>query len=264
MTDFETIVYEADAGVGRLTLNRPEQLNGITNLMLREMYAALRVAATDDTLRVLVLTGAGRAFCPGADLAHYTGPNKPPPDSRDRSPELFRVATLLHEIPAVTLAAINGACAGAGLGWACACDLRVAAASAKFNTAFLGVAIAGDMGLPWTLQRLVGSARARELSFLRGKFDAAEAERLGLLSQVFDDAVFRKEVDRIVDRVAAYSPLALRTLKLNHLAAERMSFADFVDIEAERHLRVSVSPETSQAFEAFMNKGSADSARDDR
>lgn len=254
MSDFETISYTRAGGVGRLTLNRPSRMNGVINLMLRELYAVLRQAATDDALRVLVLTGAGRAFCPGADLAHYTGVDRPAPDDGSRSPELFRVSTLLHDLPAVTVAAINGACAGAGLGWACACDIRLAAASAKFNTAFLGVAVAGDMGLPWSLQRLLGAARARELSFLRGKFDAAEAERLGLVSSVFDDDEFRAEVDLIVSRLADAAPLALRTLKLNYLAAERMSFSDFVDLEAERHMRVSLSPDTAEAFQAFMAK----------
>ncbi len=87
-------------------------------------------------------------------------------------------------MPAVTIAAISGACAGAGFGWACACDLRVASQTARFNTAFLDVGVAGDMGGPWTLPRIVGAAKARELYFLPGKFDAAEALRIGLVSRV--------------------------------------------------------------------------------
>src|SRR5439155_4231781 len=143
-----------------------------TNRMVREARDALELAAGDPSVRVVVLTGEGRAFCPGADLNHFTSGG---PDERLTARE-FAVTTLLHEIPAVTVAAINGACAGAGLGWACACDLRLATRSAKLNTAFLAVAVAGDMGLPWTLPRLVGAAKARELSFLPGKIDASEAE----------------------------------------------------------------------------------------
>ena len=99
--------------------------------------------------------------------------------TRSSPPREFEVTTLLHEIPAVTVAAINGACAGAGLGWALACDLRVMTASAKLNTAFLDVAVAGDMAIPWSLPRIVGAARARDLSFFPRRIEADEAERIG-------------------------------------------------------------------------------------
>src|SRR5204862_5686701 len=125
------------------------------------------------SIRVFVLTGAGKAFCPGSDLKHFSGGGK----DEVLTSRQFKVTTLLHEIPAVTVAAINGACAGAGLGWALACDLRVMTASAKLNTAFLDVAVAGDMAIPWSLPRLVGAARARELSFIPRKIDAEEALR---------------------------------------------------------------------------------------
>ena len=107
----------------------------------------------------------------------------------------FEVTTLLHEIPAVTVAAINGACAGAGMGWALACDLRVMAASAKLNTAFLDVAVAGDMAIPWSLPRIVGAARARDLSFFPRRIEADEAERIGLVARVFADDTFRDDAE---------------------------------------------------------------------
>jgi 2-(1,2-epoxy-1,2-dihydrophenyl)acetyl-CoA isomerase len=172
---FSTLRYEVAEGTARLTLARPDRMNAMTNQMVREAHDALVLAANDPSIRVLVLTGEGRGFCPGADLDHFSsgasGDEKL--DARH-----FHVATLLHELPAVTIAAVNGACAGAGLGWALACDLRVAAASVRFNTAFLDVAVAGDMGGPWTLSRLVGGSKARELYFLPGRFDATEAQRM--------------------------------------------------------------------------------------
>src|SRR5439155_16980537 len=155
------------------------------------------------------------AFCPGADLGHFTTGEA---DER-LTPAQFRAAALLHEIPAVTVAAVNGACAGAGLGWALACDLRVAKASAKFNVAFLDVAVAGDMGGPWTLSRLVGASKARELYFLPGKFDAATASGMGLLARVFPDDSFADETEALVARLLAASPTALATMKANFLAA---------------------------------------------
>jgi len=150
----ETIIYEKSGPVARLTMNRPDRLNRITNRMLIETRDALADAAEDRELRVLVLTGAGRGFCPGADISQVTSAAPDDPLGADD----FRVPILLYHMPAVTIAAVNGACAGAGLGWALACDLRFAAESARFNVAFLDVGVAGDMGGPWSLSRIVGSA----------------------------------------------------------------------------------------------------------
>ena len=139
------------------------------------------------------------------------------PDARRE----FEVTTLLHEIPAVTVAAINGACAGAGLGWALACDLRVMTASAKLNTAFLDVAVAGDMAIPWSLPRIVGAARARDLSFFPRRIEADEAERIGIVARVFADDTFRDDAESLLTTLLEKSPTALRGLKQNYLAAEQ-------------------------------------------
>ncbi len=249
-TRFETILYEKSGPVARLTMNRPERLNGMTNRMLVETRSALAAAAEDRELRVLVLTGAGKGFCPGADisLVASAAPDDP------LTVEDFRVPILLHDMPAVTIAAINGACAGAGLGWALACDFRFAAGSARFNVAFLDVGVAGDMGGPWSLSRIVGPARARELYFLPGKFDAAEALRIGLVTRVFPDARFRDEVEMIVTRLADSAPIALRTLKANFVDSERMDFAGYVALESERHIRMFETEDTREAFAAKAQK----------
>jgi len=250
---YETIRYEQDGPIVTLTLNRPERMNAMTNLMVRETAEALSVAADDRGVRVLVLTGAGRSFCPGADLmGGAVNPNGAPDvtlDARD-----FRVPVLLHEMPAVTLAAINGACAGAGFGWACACDLRLAARSARFNTAFLDVGVAGDMGGPWTLPRLVGASKARELYFMPDKFGADEAERIGLVSRTVDDAELLPAVSALAQRLAAAAPIALRTLKSNFVEAERMDLASFVALETERHMRLFSTHDTREAFAAKAEK----------
>jgi 2-(1,2-epoxy-1,2-dihydrophenyl)acetyl-CoA isomerase len=247
---FDTLLYEVDGGVARLTLNRPEQMNGMTNQMVREARDALELAAGDASLRVLVLTGAGRAFCPGADLNHFTAGGK----DEVLTAREFAVTTLLHEIPAVTVAAVNGACAGAGMGWALACDLRVMAASAKMNTAFLDVAVAGDMAIPWSLPRLVGAGRARDLSFRPRRITADEALAIGLVSEVFPDESFRDDAEAVVQALLKKSPTALRGLKQHYVVAERLGFADFVQYEAERHLKIASSADTAEAFKAFLEK----------
>jgi 2-(1,2-epoxy-1,2-dihydrophenyl)acetyl-CoA isomerase len=249
-TQFETIIYEKSGPVARLTMNRPDRLNGMTNRMLVETRRALAFAAEDRELRILVLTGAGKGFCPGADIGNVASAVPDEPLTVDD----FRVPVLLHNMPAVTIAAVNGACAGAGLGWALACDFRFAAESARFNVAFLEVGVAGDMGGPWTLSRIVGPARARELYFFPGKFDAAEALRIGMVSRVFPDDRFRAEVDAIVSRLADSAPIALRTLKANFVDAERMDLAGYVALESERHIAMFRTEDTREAFAAKAAK----------
>lgn len=250
MTDYGTILYQAEDRVATLTLNRPEHLNGVTNRMMRELHDALSRAALDESTLVLVLTGAGRGFCPGADLRHYSSGEADEALLR----EYFNLTALLHELPKVTIAAINGACAGAGLSWAAACDLRYAAVSANFNSAFLGVAMSGDMAGPWTLPRILGAARAKELYFMPGKFSAAEAERIGLVSRVFPDETFRSEIDGIAERIAASAPLALKAMKANFLTAEQTSLREYIAIETERHTRCGATEDSREAFRAFLEK----------
>jgi 2-(1,2-epoxy-1,2-dihydrophenyl)acetyl-CoA isomerase len=246
---FETIRWDRDGAAATLTLNRPDSRNGITAVMMGELYATLSAAAEDPGLRVLVLRGAGRDFCPGADVKAYAGGTGGRTAAQD-----FHVATLLHEMPAVTIAAIRGACAGAGLGWAAACDFRVADASARFNTAFINVGLAGDMGGPWTLSRILGAAKARELYMLGEKFDGAEALRIGLINRLFEAETFDADLAALVERLTGAAPLALRTLKANFIAAEQMGFADFVALEAARHTQLFASHDTTEAFAAFVEK----------
>jgi 2-(1,2-epoxy-1,2-dihydrophenyl)acetyl-CoA isomerase len=250
---FETICVERAGGVATLTLHRPERRNAMSNRMVLEAGEALRMIARDPEVRIVVLTGTGSSFCPGADINRVAAGPGAEPEPRLRAQD-FDVPVLLHDMPAVTVAAVNGACAGAGFGWACACDLRIAARSARFNTAFLDVGVAGDMGGPWTLARLVGASRARELYFLPQKFDADEAHAMGLVTRVVDDDAFPAEVDAVVARLAAASPAALRTLKANFVDAERNDLASFVRLEAERHLHLFTLEDTREAFLARAEK----------
>ncbi len=246
----DTIAVTVDGAIATVAFDRPEQLNGITNRMARELHEALSAIAADNTISVVVLTGNGRAFCPGADLRHYSSGA---PDEPLRS-EYFQAPVLLHEMPQVTIASINGACAGAGLGYALACDFRFAARTAKLNTAFLDVAVAGDMGIPWTLPRLVGAGVARDLSFFPRKLSADDALRLGLVDHVVDDAELPGFTEERARRLASSAPRALRGLKAHYIDAERMTFADFVRLETEDHQRISRSQDTQEAFLAFVEK----------
>ena len=188
MADYQDIRYEVEDSLATVSMHRPDSLNGITNRMMRELYECLNHVAEDASIRAVIFTGAGRGFCPGVDLKAATS-GEPQEASRR---EYFHITSLLHEMPKVTIAAVNGACAGAGFGWACACDLRYASDRAVFNSAFLGVAISGDMAGPWLLPRIVGSMKARELFFTSEKFRADEAERIGLVLRTFPDLTFSR------------------------------------------------------------------------
>jgi 2-(1,2-epoxy-1,2-dihydrophenyl)acetyl-CoA isomerase len=245
----ETIRVQRDGERALVTLNRPEQRNGITPIMLDELHAVLEEAAADERLRVLVLSGAGRDFCPGADVKHYAAGG-----GGRSNPLAFHVSTLLHDMPAVTIAAIRGACAGAGLGWAAACDLRVASNTARFNTAFLDVALSGDMGGPWLLPRILGAAKARELYFLPGKFDSDEALRIGLVSRVWPLETFDTELETMVSRIAGAAPIALRHMKANFIDGDQMSLSDFITRETQRHIACGATEDSKEAFRAFVEK----------
>jgi 2-(1,2-epoxy-1,2-dihydrophenyl)acetyl-CoA isomerase len=253
-TAYATLIVERVDAVATVKLNRPDKRNSIGGPMMVELHAALSEIAADAGARVVVLRGEGADFCPGADVKHYGGADALPASSAWSGVRTFDVAVLLHEMPAVTIAAISGACAGAGLGWACACDLRVASQTARFNSAFLDVGVAGDMGGPWTLPRIVGAAKARELYFLPAKFDAAEALRIGLVARVSPPETFETDLAALTDRLARAAPLALTAMKANFLAAEAMGFADYIRLESEKHLRLFQSEDTTEAFKAFVEK----------
>lgn len=250
MSEYSTMLYEVADEVACITMNRPQSLNGITNTMMRELYEITGRAAEDPQIRVVKLTGAGRGFCPGADLKAYSS-GEPQEENRK---EYFHITSLLHEMPKVTIAAINGACAGAGFGWACACDLRYAVDTASFNSAFLGVAISGDMAGPWLLPSIVGAGKARELFFRPGKFSADTALAIGLVQAIYPEASFQSSVDAIVSEIAASAPLAIGEMKKNFVSAENMGLRDYIDLETERHSRTGASADTQEAFKAFVEK----------
>jgi 2-(1,2-epoxy-1,2-dihydrophenyl)acetyl-CoA isomerase len=225
--------------------------------LLGAARSAVEAAASDDTVRVVVLTGAGRAFCVGGDLAAgLEGINGPPPLSSQvgRLRHFMRTSELLHDMPKVTIAAINGPCAGAGLAWACACDLRYASATAVFNTAFLTAAVSGDFGGSWTLPRIVGSARARELYLLAERFDADDALRMGLVSAVLPADDLMPHVRRVTDRIAGFAPLALRRVKENLNDAEQLTFQEHLARESGRHAFCCATSDANEAAAAFVQK----------
>ena len=254
----QTVLYATDGPVATVTLNRPERLNAMNRELMSAAVEALEKAASDPAIRVLILTGAGKGFCAGGDLAGFAGGEfKQPQPIEQRIAELrrsMRTSQILRESDMISIAAINGACAGAGFSWALACDLRYAAASAKFSTAFLNAGLSGDFGGTWSLTHIVGTAKARELYLLAERFDAAEAARAGVVSKVLPDAELMDQVRAVARRLAESAPIALREIKRNLNDALRLSFPEALDREAERHSRCGTTEDNTEAAKAFLEK----------
>lgn len=257
-----TVLYAREGHVATVTLNRPDRMNTMGEDLNERLLEALQRATDDDEVWVVILTGAGRGFCAGGDLGAMkergTDADHAASSPRGRVEELRRMmrnSQLLHEMPKVTIAAINGACAGAGLSLACACDLRFAAANANFNVAFRNAGLSGDFGGTWTLPRIVGPAKARELYLLSPRFDAEEAERIGLVSKTLPDPeALMAHVAEVADQLVHAAPIAVRSIKANLNDALRLSFSEVLDREAERHIAASRSEDHLEAASAFLEK----------
>ena len=256
----DTVVLERAGGVATVTLNRPERMNSLTGELMSALPERLREAADDPSVRVVVLTGAGdRAFSAGADLA-------PPEGERPRGGQgnleegidgLRRwqeSSVLLHTMPKPTIAAINGAVAGASLSMCTACDFRVAADHAVMTTAFARIGFSGDFGGSYFMTHLLGSAKARELYMLGDRIDAQEALRIGLVHRVFPKETFRKEVEAFVGRFAEGPPLSYRYMKRNLNRALHAQLRDLLDLEAEAMTRTGRSEDHARAAAAFLSQ----------
>lgn len=245
MSGAPSVLSERKGAIALITLNRPERRNGVTLEMCAAFHDAVRQVAESDA-RVLVLRGAGTDFCVGADVAAARGDTPPSAHPECADGAIYHASTLLHTMPQVTVAAIDGGCAGAGMGWATACDLRFGTARARFSTAFLNVGVSGDMGLAWSLTRLVGGARARELLFFPDRFDGERAHALGIVNRLFAPEALHEETLALAETLAARDPLALRLMKANCLSAETLPIGAYIDVESQRHVQTTDRPELAR------------------
>jgi 2-(1,2-epoxy-1,2-dihydrophenyl)acetyl-CoA isomerase len=248
---FEMITFEKRGRAGLITLNRPERLNAWMPKMMIEMRQAIDECVADPQIAASVVTGAGRAFCAGADVKHVVKANaeaaakdaqapaadkpKRPKQTLEQKAAWIRrseeAARLLHDMPKPAIAMINGACAGAGLSLAGACDLRFAGESARFATAFGKFGISGDYGGSYFWTRILGTAKARELYFLGEKFDAARALAWGVVSAVHADGELEARTMEAARDLAARGT-TYGYMKRNLNAAENGRLEDLLDMEA--------------------------------
>jgi enoyl-CoA hydratase/carnithine racemase len=233
MSAYEDVLYEVRDGVAVVTLNRPESLNAFTAAMGRGLQQAVAAAIADDAVRVIVLTGAGRGFCAGADmkLLQQIKPDAAPAPRPLASGDYGGRFGYLIQAKKPVIAALNGPAAGLGLVLALYADLRFAASEAKFTTSFAQRGLIAEHGISWLLPRLVGQAHALDLLLSARKLGATEAERLGLVNKVFAQAGFMDEVMAYARMLAdTVSPRSMAVIKAQ---LWKVPFQDFASALAE-------------------------------
>lgn len=243
-------------GVATLTLNRPDRLNALSTPMIEGLLEALPRLAEDAAVGAIVLTGAGRGFCAGGDVKSMAE------DSVQRAiveavahlRGRMEVSRLLHEIPKPTIAMVNGPAAGAGLSLALACDLRIAAQSARLVTAFVNVGFSGDFGGSYFLSKLVGTGRARELYYTADPLNAGEALSLGVVNRVVPDADLVATTMLLARKLARGPRIALALMKQNFNAAENCTLAQLLDLEARHQIETGRTQDHKEAARAFVEK----------
>lgn len=252
----ERVVVDVEDGVGTVTLDRPERLNAFVGDMRDRLADGLEDLAGDEDVRVVVVTGAGRAFCAGADVEYLSElvEGERFEEARSLVEAGRRVARTIVEAPKPVVAALNGPAAGGGANLALACDLRMASDRAAIGQTFNRIGLHPDWGGTYFLPRLVGPARAAELVFTGEMVDADEAERIGLVNRVVPHERFREEVEALASRLADRPALPLRLAKRGLRRSLSASLDDMLDHELEAQMRCFRSADAREGIRAFLEK----------
>ena len=263
-TGTDDLLGRIEDRVAVLTFNRPDRRNALSQEMYGGFATALASIEANDDVRVVMVTGAGGAFCAGGDVkamnqSHVEGTGHRATMSSDERLDDLRlrqreVSLALHNFPKPVVAALPGAAAGAGLSIAFSADLRVAAPNALLVTAFATVGASGDFGGSWFMNRLVGEAKAKELYFRSPRLTAAEAQDLGLVNAVLDDDDFEAAAIQWCADIANQAPLAITRMKENLNRASNVDLATALDAEAANMILTMATADHREAAAAFVEK----------
>jgi len=252
---YETILYAVEEGIATITLNRPQVMNACDRTLLQELYAGLKKAENDKDVRVVVVTGAGRAFCAGADL----GQAKEDPGILDNTTHVVRdlwnpVVMQMQTMRKPVIAAVNGVAAGAGAAFAFAADLRVASDAAKFSIGFCKIGLVPDSGASYFLPRLVGTGKAIELALTGDVVDAEEALRLGLVNRVVPAAGLEAATREFAKRLAAGATFAFGLTKRAIYQGADSDLNTALETEAQYQGMAARSHDFREGVQAFLEK----------
>lgn len=254
-----SITVNVRGHVTTVTLDRPDKLNAFAGTMREELVDALRVAEGEKSCRVVVITGAGRAFCAGGDVDYMSGLQ------RNGNVDAFRklldagreIVTQIANMPKPVIASVNGVAAGAGCNLALACDYRLASIAAKLGETFVRIGLHPDWGGTWLLPRLVGSGRAMELLMTGRMVDADEALRIGMVNRVVPGEELVAETEKLASAIAAGPPLAIAGIKRAMQSTERNNLRSQVNLESQHQLDCFRSRDSAEGMAAFFEKRAA-------
>ena len=251
------VLLEAKHGaIATLVMNRPDRLNALNNELTSALNTALNRIAEDESVRVVVLTGAGRAFCSGGDLGAI-GKGRASGQTQGLEPLLragMQAVLTMRVMPQPVIAAVNGPAAGAGMNIALAADIRIAAEEATFGQNFAKVGLFPDFGGTYFLPQLVGPSRAAELFYTGEMIDAKTALRLGIVNHVVPAAQLEAEVKALAEKIMQGPPMAIRAVKKTLFASERKKLADALEHEVHEQVRCYLSEDCSEGIRAFFEK----------
>jgi enoyl-CoA hydratase/carnithine racemase len=263
---YSEILYQAREGVATITLNRPDKLNAWTARMEQEFSQAVLAAASDDAVRVILLTGAGRGFCAGADMSllsaaaeassTVSGHRRSDVDFPEDTPaELRKRYSWLLAIPKPIIGAINGAAVGLGFVIPLYCDIRIASSAAKFCTIFSKRGLIAEYGMAWMLPRIVGLANAMDLLLTARMVDASEALRLGLVTRVMGEENFAGEAQAFAMELAAsVSPRSSRVMKRQVYAALNQGLGESIDTAFDEMMQSIACDDFKEGVRHFLEK----------
>lgn len=248
---YETVKFEVQNGVGWLTLNRPDKFNAFTEQMNQEISKIVKNVSRDKEIRCLVITGEGRAFCSGEDLSGLGEETDHGEILRKRYNPMVKQ---LAELEKPVIAAINGVAAGAGLSLALACDFRLISDKASLVNAFINVGLIPDSGNLYYLPRIVGQAKAIEISMLGEKISAEEAKEVGLVNRVYPADNFVEEVTAFAERLATMPTAALGLIKRNINASWNCNLDEMLEKEAYGQRAAGLTADHKEGVQAFLEK----------
>ncbi|TWD87952.1 short chain enoyl-CoA hydratase /enoyl-CoA hydratase [Neobacillus bataviensis] len=248
---YETIFYSVENGVARITLNRPNTLNAFVAQMNMEITKAIKAASSSEEVRCIVITGEGRGFCSGQDLSEVDENMDHGQVLREKYGPMIKQ---IYQCEKPIIAAVNGIAAGAGFSLALACDFRLLSDRASFINAFIHIGLIPDSGNSYFLTRLVGEAKALEISILGEKIPADQAHVLGLATKVVSSDNWDAEVNQFAERIAALPTKAVGLIKRTIKATAEQSFTDYLEEEAQGQRIAGLTKDHREGVQAFMEK----------
>lgn len=249
----DAILFSVESGVAFITMNRPDKLNSFNRAMALQLQAIIDQCASDENIRAIYLTGAGKGFCAGQDLAEVVDPEGPGMQ-RILSEHYNPIVLRLREIQKPVVAAVNGVAAGAGANIAFACDIVVSKSSASFIQAFSKIGLIPDSGGTFTLPRLIGFQRASALMMLGDKVSAAEALQMGMLYKIFEDEVFETESKKLAIQLATMPTKALGYIKQALNASATNTIQSQLALEDELQQKAAATADFKEGVDAFLAK----------